>query len=453
MAFIATGRSVFYRPETLREQLARLIRTDGALAAHYIPGIGVTGALNASLWANSFGFAGAAADLAQATSVAQPVVLSWTGTNYAYLGTVTDNYYSSPSAAANQIVGDIEIIYSILLEDWTPVTAVSLPGKWDAGGAGNGGYTSYIKTDGTIVFQGDYVISGSVSATSDDVTGFTDATTGYIKITRVKTTGVVTFWTSVDGITYVQNGAPKTAAPNEAFKTTSAMVAGGKSLVTNPGIIRLFSFTVANAIGGSPVVDFNPALATETTTNGATFVAATGETWTLNNTGATPAQIVGSPQLLTNGTSHYMMATFTLNQPFTLYFVGKEITWVSNARIIGGATAECDLFQQNAGVSPNLKMYAGTTFAPLIGPALNINAILTAVFSGASSLFTLNAAAAQTGDIGTANPGGIILAAYRTLIAYGNIQIKELIVRSVADSAATRLAIQQRLATLHGISL
>ena len=172
---------------------------------------------------------------------------------------------------------------------------------------------------------------------------------------------------------------------------------------------------------GTLIADSNPALVAETTTNGATFTGGVSEIWTLNNTGATPAQIVGSPQLLTNGTSHYMMATFTLNQPFTLYFVGKEITWVSNARIIGGATAECDLFQQNAGVSPNLKMYAGTTFAPLIGPALNINAILTAVFSGASSLFTLNAAAAQTGDIGTANPGGIILAAYRTLIAYGNI--------------------------------
>src|SRR3990167_481349 len=103
--------------------------------------------------------------------------------------------------------------------------------------------------------------------------------------------------------------------------------------------------------------------------------------------------------------------------------------------------------------SPNVRLYAGVVLdSP--GPALNTKSLLSWGINGASSFIQVNNNTAITGNVGAFNMTKITLGAYGSgLTSFGNFQVNELITRSVASSAATRLAIQQRLAALHGITL
>ena len=422
---IGTRRALFADTRDQRQLLSRTL-SDGNTAAWYQPGIGVTGALNASLWANWVnGTAGTAADLAQDTAVAQPIYLGHTGSNYAYLPAVAANTLTSPNQT---VTGNQTITFDVALNDYTPAADVTLFTKT----SGNDGFiVKWLTTDKIRLVVGD-----GVSLTNVDVvasSGFTDGSRHTATIA----------WEDGVGATFSYDGVQSGNQVPAAKTLTNAAVVMTIGSTTSIG--KVYRMQVGS------LYDMDAALASETTTNGATFTGGASEVWTLNNTGAVLAQIVGSPQFLFSTPTFIKAGAFTLNQPETLYFVFKGITNLQGTVMLDGnvlSSMDFQGYQNGTRVAINAGSYVANDTN-----VLGAYGIASLIFDGANSSIQINNATATTGNAGIANAGGLTTGAGADGSTPSNIQVKELIVRSVHDSAVTQLAIQQRLAALHGIAL
>jgi len=120
---------------------------------------------------------------------------------------------------------------------------------------------------------------------------------------------------------------------------------------------------------------------------------------------------------------------------------------------IGGSNM-CMCYVSPVTPSPAAILNAGS------GSGLNTNMItdafiiIRALFNGASSKLIINNTAPLTANPGTANPGGITLAS-SVGVGYGGshstIEIKEVIIRKVSDSAPNETTIYNYLATKYSI--
>ena len=301
--------------------------------------------------------------------------------------------------------------------------------------SGNDGFiVKWLTTDKIRLVVGD-----GVSLTNVDVvasSGFTDGSRHTATIAWVDGVGA-TF--SYDG---VQSGNQVPAAKT----LTNAAVDMTIGSATSIG--KVYRMQVGS------LYDMNAALAAETTINGATFTGGAGETWTLNNSGTAPAQIVGSPSFLFTGGlgGHYLKATFAWDQPAVWILVVNQLTWTSGDFIFDGNVA-AETFLYQASSTPKIKTYHGAYIAENPDLFVNTWGIVSVVGNGANGRLQVNTGTAITGNAGASNPGGITLGARTDGVTPGNIQAKELIGLTAVPSAEKLLAIQQRLAKLHGIAL
>jgi len=140
--------------------------------------------------------------------------------------------------------------------------------------------------------------------------------------------------------------------------------------------------------------------------------------------------------ILFDGVDNNLRSTFTLNQPYTVYLLGKQITWASK-HIFNGVTANTALFQ--TGATPSVSLFAGAVVAANTDWTLGTYNGLSIVFDGSSSLIQVADNAATTGDPGAADPGGFTLAASNsTPASFSNIQVKEVLIYNVAHDANQR---------------
>lgn len=162
-----------------------------------------------------------------------------------------------------------------------------------------------------------------------------------------------------------------------------------------------------------------------------------------------PKQVDGS--LLFDGTNHFMKCTgFTLNQPTTVYILGKHITWTAGDCLFEGNAAGTGRVAQT-GSSPNLRASsdAGITFIDSNPDlALDTYGVITAVFNGASSQIRINSNAAVSGDAAAGNMGGFNLGSRTTTANAANIQVKEIIICAAANDTATQDQVIAYLNTL-----
>jgi hypothetical protein len=144
-------------------------------------------------------------------------------------------------------------------------------------------------------------------------------------------------------------------------------------------------------------------------------------------------------------------ATFPLDQPATVYIVFKQPTHKSSDNIFGGfVTDGADLYQTNP--SPRIRMWAG-----LAGPysddlAENTWGIVTACYDGVSSTLQVDDHAEVTGNPGTNAFSGFSLGIDGTDTGYtSNIQVKEVTVRDLIDTAGNKVIIQDYLKRRNGL--
>lgn len=167
------------------------------------------------------------------------------------------------------------------------------------------------------------------------------------------------------------------------------------------------------------------------------------------STGAAQPAKQADGSILFDGSSDFLKCdAFTLNQPYTVYVLFKQVTWTANDRIFDGeATNSSILFQ--VGTTPSLSLFAGSTVAANTNLAVDTYGAVASVFNGASSAMQVNATTTTTGNAGAGNMGGFTLGAQGGGGGqWGNIQVKEVAIYSVAHDLATRQLVHTYLLAL-----
>lgn len=173
----------------------------------------------------------------------------------------------------------------------------------------------------------------------------------------------------------------------------------------------------------------------------------------LQAVGANQPKWVATDGILFDGISQFMkVSAFTFNQPEMIYIVFRQCTWSALDRVFDGDSDASGLFYQ-VGTTPELKIFAGTAGVPNNNNlSLNTFGIVRILFNGLSSKLIINQTTPTTGDAGSANMGGFTLATLGSASAqFGNIQVKEIILRKVADGATDETAIYNYLSKKYGI--
>lgn len=436
-----------------------------AKAAWYQPGIGVTGTLAASAWADR---SGNGRNLGQASGANQPIYLPYSASTgkYGYFPGVDTCNFSTPNSATLDVTTRVSFIVRAALNDWTPADPLNVfIGRAVTAGQYAYGMIMAGSSAGTPLVYCSY--NGStlpINNACDTAAGFADGSWGWLAADLDTAVGSLKFYKATDDGTntipssWTQLGSTITGLTTGIIHDSSSALRVGKDTGASGLLGKMGRAVVYNglapALGGAGVAiaDWNADDWSETSMNGATQVSSTtGETWTLNQTGSVPTRIVASPMLVGNGTSHKMATSnFTLDQPFADILVAQPISFTAGDYLSSGTAGAAGITQRTA--TPNIGLDAGTGVADNANAALGAFAIIAGYFNGANSWLQVNLTAATTGDPGAGNPGGLSLFSDNAGANYGNWAVKERIVLS-APTAAQILLCQRYLARDHAITL
>lgn len=155
--------------------------------------------------------------------------------------------------------------------------------------------------------------------------------------------------------------------------------------------------------------------------------------------------------ILCDGVDNFLAVAFTLNQPFTIYALFKQLNWTAGATIIGGALANCRAGQMTS--SPIVGTFAGTNLALTApqSPTLGAWAAGAFVFNGASSVAQNGLTFTASGNAGTNGIGGIRLAANSVASVFINAAFKEVVAFASAHDANQRWRIIKYLSQVGAI--
>ena len=155
--------------------------------------------------------------------------------------------------------------------------------------------------------------------------------------------------------------------------------------------------------------------------------------------------------ILFDGVDNFMKAAFTLNQPEFIYIVFKQVTFTNVDKVFDGNSANTGFLTQSS-PSPELKIYGGSALSTGNGDlALDTYGIVRVLFNGASSTFQINETTQITGNFGASSMGGFSLGARQDGVSPSHIEVKEVIIRNVADSAQDEGTIYNYLADKYSI--
>lgn len=198
-----------------------------------------------------------------------------------------------------------------------------------------------------------------------------------------------------------------------------------------PNLVAWFRFGVGITVTGQGVSTW-----ADQSGNGRDLLQATD--------GARPL-LQANNSILFNGTDEFLKCSaFTLNQPETVYWLGKTITHTATDGLWAGNASGGGGLLQAVG-SPNLTVNAGASIASNADLAVGVYGVVSVVINGANSLSQVNYNTPVTGDAGAGNMGGFALGQNAAGNAFGNIQVKEVIVFSAAHDALTRKRITRYL--------
>jgi hypothetical protein len=204
---------------------------------------------------------------------------------------------STPDSVANSVTGDIDIRVKVAMDDWTPaavvdclitkiasVTQISYLFRVDSSGKLRLTWSS----NGTSV-------TADRDLLSTVATGFVDGSLHWVRTTLDVDNGAAgssaKFYTSDDGVAWVQLGATVNSIVTSIFDSTSQVEIGTQQLGTTfPMHGKIFYAEIRDGIDGGVVLTFDP----EDGLSGALSFdsSRTGETYTINQSGTPSAEIV-----------------------------------------------------------------------------------------------------------------------------------------------------------------
>lgn len=262
---------------------------------------------------------------------------------FAYNQALALNYFSTPSAAANQITGDIDIRGRVDTASFITGTNSIILSKRQSG---QDAYRLLINASAMTLIWWDS--GGNTRSCSSDALpgGLTSASMPWVRVTLQVDNGsgghVVTFYYSLDYNpatetgTWTQIGATKNAgAFTTSIKSTTAPLEVGcenQGSTTFDG--RIYRVRLYSGIAGTLKADWDPSLYTP---GQSTWVSATGETWTRQGN-------------MVMGKTNAISLTSSSN--------GTPTTWTITKS--GGGIVACDyLMLFNSTGSPGSTWYAG----------------------------------------------------------------------------------------------
>lgn len=259
------------------------------------------------------------------------------GVNCLVLPGSSGNYAQVPDSAALSIAGDIDIIVAARLV-WTTAANLAICSKI----ASTAGYGLGLGTGGYLRFQSG-IAAGAEFVNSSTTHGIADYAFKWARATRVAATGVVTFYLSDNGTTWTQLGTPVSTTAGNFADGTEVLAIGASP--ANAGHItgNVHRAIIKDGIGGTTVLDIDFSTSPKKLANGDTFTCATGQTVTLNSSGATGARIAGERDLY-QGTA--------ANRPVYLNYAGTKYGYLNGTAgnyfstpdsVAAGITGDIDL--------------------------------------------------------------------------------------------------------------
>ena len=157
--------------------------------------------------------------------------------------------------------------------------------------------------------------------------------------------------------------------------------------------------------------------------------------------------------ILFDGIDNIMKTSaFTFVQPEQIYIVLKQVTYTQNDRFFDGNVASSGYVYQSTN-TPELRMAAGIASGTNTNLILNTFSIMRALFNGANSSLIINETLPLEGDFGALNMGAFTLGGRgdENPVQNSNIQVKEIILRKIADTAQGKQDIYDYLAAKYSI--
>jgi hypothetical protein len=233
----------------------------------------------------------------------------------------------------------------------------------------------------------------------------------------------------------------------------------GNNIITKGGRIQTAPTGADNVIrDGSTVAWYDSSDLTTITKDGSDFVSRWADKL---GSGRDLLQATGSKQpkwyvtdgVLFDGVDDFMKtAAFTWNQPETLYLVINQKAGFNSRYAFDGFTINKGILSTLQG-QPIINIYAGSWSSPNSNLAINTFGIVRILFYGGTSKLVVNNTTPIVGNTGLNNMGGFTLGSAGNGTTYfANIQVKEVILRNVADNADDEKAIYNMLALKYGFA-
>jgi len=221
---------------------------------------------------------------------------------------------------------------------------------------------------------------------------------------------------------------------------------------------------------GNTVADFQPGnFAPTDTTNASAWLNSVTSGWgnpaviagsLLQASSAAQPTINADGSITCDGIAQYMRAAFTYAQPEEIWLVASQGTWTQNEYILdgGSGSANTGTLKQglsSGGTTPQINSSTNGEVNK-VGPnsdwAIGVRDVVRVVFDTTSSLITVGANAAVTGNAGAGNMGGITIGASGVTPAgaFFNGTFWEVILRNAVSSASKAAAIYVALKAIHG---
>jgi hypothetical protein len=375
------------------------------------------------------------------------------GVNCLRLNGALNNFATTP----NQITFDpilLDVRTFVSADVWASAGNFTFVDHLRYNGSAFTGWSFGLTTASGRFFLLEYIGGAGSQSTvaTGDVPALASMTGYWIRATRDGNAGVITFyyalgspqvmpssWTLIKQFTGRPTGAIDTST---ALLTIGASQNGGGDLIAG----NVFYADIRNNLNDDGTGILAKADFTAQTKLATSFVSSTGETWTVNSTGATGARISGArdlyqgtaaaqpiytpqagsvlPYITFDGISQFLKtAPFPLNQPTWVVLVGQPLSWTSTDVVFDGNASNSGALIQTTS-TPQVNITAGSSVGANTGWTVGADGICYAIFDGASSSLGVNRLAATTGNAGAANMGGFTLGSAGTAGSYGNILVR-----------------------------
>lgn len=410
---------------------------------------------------------GASGDVVQTTAASQPLLLVHEGANYWFGSGVTGNFLTTPNATANQITGDIEIIAYI--ENYVNIGAslYTIAAKGDT--------SAYIFDIGS-TNRLEFYTNGS---SYDSGVSLGSTYTGWVRMTRVASSGVLRFFTSSDAktilpsnVSWTQSGTNQSTPSGNLGSNSNPLTIGG---YTNSGNFsmngKIYRATISNSIGGAPVVDFNPNQYNAATSQ-TQWTSSTGEIWSIQTgTAATGYKGALVTKTIVQGDGiddNLRAASFSINLPaVTSYMATRKYqnTTVGILYELGpnASTTSGIAVAVNDGASRNsVSMTGNTTNAKGYSSTNILNQLITCV--GDTSLpandellyfennvqLAINTTFANSNNTANINQSVLNVFSRNADSLFANVILSTCIIARQADDSTNRTAVYNYIRSING---